>query len=154
MRNLKAYSKLLLGDINFKVRPLKISLSRSFFFNYDGDDGIYYRKSRSVPRKMESRGRIYHFQLDNTNIPSNSLEINDTTDQFDEYFSREIVNRPKITKVKDIVEKKKKMVKLSDSMVKKYYKDEIINMNFEPVLNINMVNNQKNVDGRFIDKVN
>lgn len=144
MRNIKVYDYFF-NNMNqsFKVRFFKISLSRTFIFSFGDNDTIYYRKN-SISRKIVLVGKEKSFIL-KTGINVDDIEydkycIRDISGILSEYISYdyfpdalEIVNF-------DVIEDNKNKIITSDSIIKRFYRDEIVTMCFdEDSLKLNSV---------------
>lgn len=163
MKRVKVYPKLVkIQNKSLIVKPLRISLARTFLFNYDGDNDIYYRKERKIKRRMNSIGVISNLKLKSINLnPSKYKDnIHLTMHCFTEYFDKKQKYHERKKPVKDIVAKERKVIELPDSLVKKYNRNEIINMHFEDnknslSYNFNMVDKKKQSSSLdFVDKKN
>ncbi|MBQ7104358.1 MAG: hypothetical protein IJN90_00690 [Bacilli bacterium] len=134
MKNIKVYDYFLkYNDNSFRIKFFKISLARTFIFNLNNND-IYYRKA-NVLRKISLIGRERAFLISNKScfksfeydkymmIPIDSL-IKEYV-SYDNYFSIS-----KETCI-DIVEKKKKRIITSDSILRRVSKDELVTMCFD-----------------------
>lgn len=154
MRNIKVYDSFL-NNINcsFKIRLFKISLARTFIFNFDDDD-IYYRKT-SISRKISLVGKERTFLVKrkiNLELDLLKYNIKRIDNILLEYISDKNFVKALESDKFDIVEKKKKRIVTSDSVIRKFYRDEIVTMCFEEK-DKNFANmfwlNQKNYQSKY-----
>ena len=134
MKNIKVYDYFLkYNDKSFIIKFFKISLERTFIFNLNNDD-IYYRRA-NVLRKMNLIGRERAFLL-SSKVCFKSFKYDKYMMNPIDFLIKEYVSSDESFSISeetciDIVEKKKKRIITSDSILRRVSKDELVTMCFD-----------------------
>ena len=112
MRNVKIFEGFLRNiNCSFKIRCLKVSLIRTYIFNFNtNDNSTYYRKA-NVVRKISLKGKERAFLLDkkfNFNFDLSKLGVSNIDKIVSEYVSRDFSGFSSLDNSFDIIGKDKK----------------------------------------------
>ena len=150
MRNVKIYNSFLRNiNYSFKIKFLKVSLIRTYIFNFNNTD-TYYRKA-NVIRKISLVGKERAFLLDkklNFNFDLSKVGISKIDRVVSEYVSSDSFGDNLSTDSFDVIGKDKKKIVTSDSVISKIRRDEIVTMCFDDDMlsNILFLNKKNNHD--------
>ena len=152
MRNVKVYNSFLKNiNYSFKIKFLKVSLIRTYIFNFNVDDNSTYYRKANVVRKISLKGRERAFLLDksfNFNFDLSKVGISNIDRIISEYVANDSLGTDLSNNSFDIVGKKKKKIITSDSVISKIRRDEIVTMYFDDDMlsNILLLNKKNNHD--------
>ena len=137
MRNIRVYNYFYSHrNSSFTVKFFMISLVRTLVFNLNNDKTLYYRKNCINSRKISLVGEEKKIVLENKfilkNVNYSKYNIKKIDNIMYEYVGSDCLFSDKNVSNFDIVAKNnnRKFI-TSDSVVRKFYKDEIVTMCFD-----------------------
>lgn len=137
MKNIKVYDYFYKNRVNsFKIKFLMISLVRTFVFNLNGDRTLYYRKNCINSRRISLVGEEKKILLSNKiNLKKqdyNKYNMKKIDNIMYEYmYSDFLFNDKTINNLDIVINSENKKIITSDSVVRKFYNDEIVTMCFD-----------------------
>lgn len=147
MKNIRTYDYFI-NNINssFKVRYIRIFLTRTYIFNLNGNNTIYYRKN-NVNRKISLVGKSKLYYIVNKNHLRNinyfKYNIISIDKLLTEYIKDDYMSYFSLDDTFDILETKRKRMINVDCFTRKFAKDEMVTMCFDECdLLSNLVNSK------------
>jgi len=135
MKNIKIYNYFL-NNINcsFRIKCFRIFLIRTYVFNVNGDNTIYYRRN-NIKRKLALFGnsKLYFLKkkINFSNIDYFRYKIKNIDNLLSEYISSSYFGFFSLDDTFDILESKKKRIINVDSFIRKFCNEEMVTMCFD-----------------------
>lgn len=135
MRNVKTYSYFLKNiNCSFKIKFLRVFLTRTYIFNVNDNNAIIYRKD-NVKRKLALVGKSRLFFIKNKTdfsiIDYSKNNIKNIDSLLSEYISNNYLSSFSFDSSFDILESKKMTIVNVDSFIRKFSNDEVVTMRFD-----------------------
>lgn len=135
MKNIRIYNCFFENkSCSFKVRNLKIFLTRTYIFNINGNNAIYYRKTSSK-RKLSLSGKSRVYSLNSMinffNINYSKYGIKRIDNVLNEYMENNYLSYFSLDDSFDILETKRRRIVNVDSFIRKFSNEEIVTMCFD-----------------------
>ena len=135
MRNIKTYSYFLKNiNCSFKIKFLRVFLTRTYIFNVSDNSCIIYRKD-DVKRKLSLVGKSRLFftknKIDFSKLDYSKYNIKSINSLLFEYISNNYLSSFSLDSAFDILESKKMTIVNVDSFIRKFSNDEVVTMRFD-----------------------
>lgn len=135
MKNIRIYNCFFENkSSSFKVRHLKIFLTRTYIFNVNDNNTIYYRKT-SMKRKLSlsEKSKIYSLNsiVNFSNIDFSKYGIKRIDNVLNEYIENNYLSYFSLDESFDILETKRRRIVNVDSFIRKFSNEEIVTMCFD-----------------------
>ena len=147
MRNIKTYSYFLKNiNCSFKIKFLRVFLTRTYIFNVSDNSCIIYRKD-DVKRKLSLVGKSGLFFIKNKTdfsiIDYSKNNIKNIDSLLSEYISNNFLSSFSFDSSFDILESKKMTIVYVDSFIRKFSNDEVVTMRFDDKDYLTIIMNNK-----------
>ena len=147
MRNVKTYSYFLKNiNCSFKIKFLRVFLTRTYIFNVNDNNAIIYRKD-NVKRKLALVGKSRLFFIKNKTdfaiIDYSKNNIKNIDSLLSEYISNNFLSSFSFDCSFDILESKKMTIVNVDSFIRKFSNDEVVTMRFDDKDYLTIIMNNK-----------
>lgn len=135
MKNIRIYNCFFENkSCSFKVRNLKIFLTRTYIFNINGNNAIYYRKTSSKRKlSLSGKSRVYSLNsmINFLNINYSKYGIKRIDNVLNEYMENNYLSYFSLDDSFDILETKRRRIVNVDSFIRKFSNEEIVTMCFD-----------------------
>lgn len=141
MRNIRVYESFIKNiHKTFKVKYLRISLTKTFIFSFENDDTSYYRKATRYPRKISMVGKDKIFRtpfFNSQNINYKKYGMRDIKPILYEYIAFNSKNADERQLQFDIAKENWNSKRLFDSIIVNDNSDDVITMCFDDNKKVN-----------------